>query len=154
MVMIKAKRWADDFISLQVSLLSYRPLHTCVCCAYRLPSTHVTYSFLDSFFFPNGHDKAKRLADDVTSFQVSLHDRPLHTRVCCACLLPSCHVFTVSKSIYSLYLCVFICTLCFSGVEGYLLCLHLAWLLMLSFFYTCFGSLSYFVFMIQCFDVL
>lgn len=49
--MIKAKRWADDFISLQVSLLSYRPLHTCVCCAYRLPSTHVTYSFLDSCFF-------------------------------------------------------------------------------------------------------
>lgn len=141
----KAKRWADDVISLQVSLLSYRPLHTCVCCAYLLASTHVTYSFLD-IFFPMVMIKPR-------DWQVMSH--PFRSRWAidlCTHVSAVLVYFTVSKSVYSL--CVFISTLCFSGVEGYLLCLYLSMTLHVFFFYTCFGSLSYFVFMIQCFDVL
>lgn len=106
-------------------------------------------------FVSNGHGKAKRSADDVTSFQVSSRYRPLCTHTSAVHVSFLRVTYSRCLRVFILFVCVCLHTHSAFRVLRviYFVCI-LPWLLMLSFFYTCFGSLSDFVFMIQCFDVL
>lgn len=66
-------------------------------------------------FVSNGHGKAKRSADDVTSFQVSSRYRPLctHTRLLCMSPSSMSRIHGVWECLFSLSVCVYMHTLLF-----------------------------------------